>query len=100
MHDIETVLARAGGRQIRDLVTFVGGVDDALAVRRVHGRAEGFVGLQRVWERRRVPCPECGLPTLGGWVGEDRIYCTNSGCATSLSKSDYEQYCERKARRR
>ncbi|AXH67887.1 DNA binding protein [Mycobacterium phage Bromden] len=95
---IGAVIRRAEGYQVRDLITLSGGLEVALDIRSVYSKSDGIIGLQRVWERRRVPCPECNLPTLGAWVGEDRIYCTNSDCATTLSKSEYEDYCADKAR--
>lgn len=90
---IERTLTFIDGVAVRDLVTQVGGVECALSVRVVHMKAQAVCGLDRSWERRRAPCPGCGLPTLGGWLGEDRIQCTNSVCATTLSKDEYETYC-------
>ncbi|AEZ50758.1 hypothetical protein SEA_ENCELADUS_78 [Mycobacterium phage Enceladus] len=95
---IRAVLHRADGYQVRDLITLSGGLEVALDIRDVYSKADGIIGLQRVWERRRVPCPECALPTLGGWVGEDRIYCTNADCGTTLTKAQYEEYCEMKSK--
>lgn len=96
--EIRVAVGDTDGYAIRDLVTFTAGVERALAVRRVHSQAEALVGLQRVWDRRKAPCPECGLPTLGGWVGEDAIYCTNSECRAVMTKTEYEQYCELKSK--
>ncbi|ALF00387.1 hypothetical protein SEA_ARCHIE_81 [Mycobacterium phage Archie] len=95
---IRAVIHRADGYQVRDLITLTGGLEVALDIRDVYSKADGIIGLQRVWERRRVPCPECGLPTLGGWVGEDRIYCTNADCGNVLTKAQYEEYCEMKSK--
>lgn len=94
-NEIAGVLAEVGEYSIRDYVTLDAyGPFAALRVRALHSQADGIVGFGRVWERRRVACPDCGLPTLGGWLGEGRIYCTNSECATTLSKAEYEEYCE------
>lgn len=95
---IGAVIHRAQGYQVRDLITLSGGLEVALDIRSVYSKSDGIIGLQRVWERRRVPCPECNLPTLGGWVGEGTIYCTNSECRNALSKAQYEEYCEMKSR--
>lgn len=113
---IDTVVSLAGGPNalIRDLVSrpaekftvgsplglrevYLTGVVRAIDVRRVHAQADAIVGLGKVWERRKAPCPECDLPTLGTWVGSGTIYCTNSECATTLTQSDYEGYCVIKA---
>ncbi|WP_207760578.1 hypothetical protein [Mycolicibacterium sphagni] len=98
--EIGALIRRVDGYQIRDLITLTGGLEIALDVRAAHSKADGIIGLQRIWERRRVPCPECKLPTLGGWVGEEKIYCTNSDCGTTLTKAQYEDYCEVKSRKR
>lgn len=95
---IGAVIHRAGGYQVRDLITLSGGLQVALDIRDVYSKSDAIIGLQRVWERRRVPCPECLLPTLGGWVGEETIYCTNAECATTLTKRAYEEYCEMKSK--
>ncbi|WP_207558680.1 hypothetical protein [Mycobacteroides abscessus] len=110
---IDEVVSVAGGygALVRDLVqrpadkfldaafkvVYLTGVQRALDIRRVHSKADAVVGLGKVWERRKAPCPECDLPTLGTWVGSGTIYCTNSECATTLTQSDYEGYCVMKA---
>lgn len=97
--DIETLAVSVGGYRIRDLVTLPGGVETALEVRALHSRADAIVGLGRVWERRRaVRCPECDLPSLGQWLGEETIYCTNSTCAIAMTKGEYEERCEIRAK--
>ncbi|SHT53908.1 Uncharacterised protein [Mycobacteroides abscessus subsp. abscessus] len=75
------------------------GVVMAADIRSVWSQAEDICGFQRVWQRRHGPCPECGLPTLGGWVGDELIRCTNSGCAAVLTKGKYEEHCELTAKR-
>ena len=84
----------AGLYSIRDLITLPNGPQLALLVRRLHSKADGIIGLKKVWQRRHAPCPDCSLPTLGGWAGDDVIRCTASGCGTVMSKSAYEDYCE------
>lgn len=75
-----------GGRTVtRD------GVDRALDIRHVHRRASEAVGFEKVWERRAAACPECLLPTLGGWVGDDLISC--SECLAAFTKKEYENLC-------
>ncbi|UVK63462.1 hypothetical protein SEA_AEGEUS_90 [Mycobacterium phage Aegeus] len=95
---IDEVLASGQGARIRDIVTWTDGIPLALRVRKLHSQADGVVGLGQVWERRRAPCPDCGLPTLGSWVGAGVVMCTNANCATTLTQSEYEDYCLRKAR--
>lgn len=98
--DINSLLMVIDGDKIRDLITFDGGIEIALRVRKAHSKADGIVGLGRVWERRRVPCPSCSLPTLGGWLGEGTVYCTNSDCGDTMTKTEYEAYCEAKSKAR
>lgn len=80
---------------IRDVrrEVFLSGVDRALAIRRVHVRANAILGFDRVWLRRHAPCPECGLPTLGAYVGDNTVGCRNDDCGLSLSLDDYDKYC-------
>lgn len=99
LDEIRAVEVAVNAHRIRDLMMLPDGVEVALTVRKVHSKADAVVGLGRVWQRRRVECPECELPTLGGWLGEDAIYCTNSECGTSLTKSEYEDHCVAKAKR-
>lgn len=70
------------------------GVPFAADIRSMWSQAEDICGFQRVWQRRHAPCPECGLPSLGGWAGEDVIRCTSSDCGALMSKTAYEDYCE------
>jgi hypothetical protein len=83
-----------GYRVVRD------GVDRALKIRWVHAKAEKMVGLNKVWQRRAASCPQCQLPTLGGWVGEDLIHCTNEECLAHFTKDEYEEVCLEQARKR
>lgn len=70
--------------------TELDGVDRALAIRRVHRKADSMLGLKRVWQRRLMPCPTCNLPTLGSWFGEGTVTCTNEDCTTSLTRDEYD----------
>ncbi|QOP65810.1 hypothetical protein PBI_MINILON_86 [Mycobacterium phage MiniLon] len=94
------LVVRVDGYLVRDLITLSDGLEIALDIRDWHSKADGIIGLQRVWERRRVPCPDCNLATLGGWLGEDRIYCTNSDCMSVFTKAQYEEYCLAKSKER
>lgn len=98
INQIAAVIRRVDGYLVRDLITLNGGLEVALDIRDVHSKSDALIGLKRVWERRRVPCPDCSLPTLGGWLGEDRIYCTNTDCASVFTKQQYEEYCELKSK--
>lgn len=66
------------------------GVDRAMNVRKVHRKAEGMVGLKKIWQRRVSPCPYCNLPTLGSWFGENTVHCTNEDCNGSLTRDEYD----------
>lgn len=96
---VRAVVAEVGGYMVRDLITLPGGVQTALKVRRVSVKVAAMCGLERQWQRRRARCPDCGLATLGGWLGDDRIQCTNSECGVTFSKTEYEDYCENEARK-
>lgn len=94
---VNEILSTINGVRVRDLIMLSWGVPEVLNARRIHGKAAAVCGLERRWERRRAKCPECRLPTLGQFSGDDRIQCTNSACATTLSKSEYEDYCKKEA---
>lgn len=108
--EIRDVVDRTGGYAVRDLVTHsaekwiiwrngrrqeteLDGVQRALDVRRVHSKASSRVGFDKVWQRRAAACPNCQLPTLGSWSGEDLILCSSEDCRASFTKTDYENYC-------
>lgn len=112
LDDIGDVIDRAGGldTRIRDLIhqpdekfrlwvkgrprdTYLSGVQRALAIRHIHAKVEDMVGFGKVWHRRVAPCPECHLPTLGQWSGEDAIQCSNEDCLAQFSKDEYELHC-------
>ena len=82
--------------EIRDV--YLDGVDRALDIRRVHARADGMVGLNRVWQKRAAPCPECHLPTLGTWIGTDTVSCANDDCDSSFTITQYEELCIEQSR--
>ncbi|AEJ92476.1 DNA binding protein [Mycobacterium phage Quink] len=81
--------------RIVDLITQADGVTRALDIRHVHKRASEAVGFQPTWQRRHAPCWECGLPTLGTWVGSDVIQCSNEECLAQCSLDEYTQHCMR-----
>lgn len=114
LEEIREVMDRAGPKPVGELILlppevfgvwvkdvyqkkYLDGVDRALAIRRVHSRVSSVVGLERVWSRRVAPCPDCGEFTLGSWVGEDTIECTDEECRLVMSRDVYEQYCIEKA---
>jgi hypothetical protein len=74
------------------------GVDRALDIRRVHSKAEKMVGFNKVWQRRAAACPDCHLPTLGSWLGEDMILCTNGDCLSQFTRTAYEELCVEQSR--
>lgn len=77
-----------GGRRVmRD------GVDRALEIRRVHAKAVETIGLNKIWSRRAAPCPECHLPMLGNYAGEDIISCTNPDCLARFTREEYDAHC-------
>ena len=90
---IDWLLPQVCNMRARDLISTARGLRVAADVRDVWRKSEHMIGLQRHWERRHANCPKCDLPTLGNWVGEDLIRCSNSECAAVLSKSDYELHC-------
>jgi hypothetical protein len=105
--DIEDVIDRTDGLRVADLVqqpamkfivwfkddrreTYLTGIDRALAIRRVYARANAILGFDRIWVKRHAPCPQCGLPTLGAFIGSSNIECRD--CAFVLSLDEYSQY--------
>lgn len=108
--DIGDVIDRTGGIRVADLVRqpdmlfvvwvrderrsqYLSGVDRALDIRRVHNRANKIIGFDRVWQKRHAPCPQCGFPTLGNWVGDSTITCTEEDCGLVMPLENYEGYC-------
>ena len=105
--DIEDVIDRTDGLRVADLVqqpamkfivwfkdqrreTYLTGVDRALAIRRVQARANAILGFDRIWVKRHAPCPQCGLPTLGTFIGSSNIECRD--CAFVMTLDEYSQY--------
>ena len=105
--DIEDVIDRTDGLRVADLVqqpamkfivwfkdqrreTYLTGIDRALAIRRVHARANAILGFDRIWVKRHAPCPQCGLPTLGTFIGDSKIECRD--CAFVMTLDEYSQY--------
>lgn len=106
--DIADVIDRADGLRVADLIQqpamkfiiwfrdmrrerYLDGVSRALAIRRVHTRANQILGFDRIRLKRHAPCPECGMPTLGQWIGEATVDC--SDCEFLMSFDDYDLYC-------
>lgn len=115
--EIWDVIDRTGGVRVADLIRqpdmlftlwvrderrqeYLSGVDRALDIRRVHLRVNKVIGLDRVWQKRHAPCPDCNLPTLGNWVGDSTVACSDEGCGLILPLDDYESYCTELSRRR
>lgn len=115
LDEIGDAIDRAEGLEVRTLVQkpaelfivwirdvqqkkYLDGVDRALDIARSHRRVTAVVGLHRVWDRRRAPCPNCHFPTLGSWVGSETIECTNSECQHRMPLAEYENYCIDQAR--
>jgi hypothetical protein len=76
----------------RELV-FLDGAKRALDIRRIHSRISAVVGLERRFVKRHAPCPECHLPMLGSWVGEEVVRCTAEDCGFVGSLAEYDLYC-------
>lgn len=108
IHDIGDVVDRADNLRVADLVRqpamefhlwvgdyqqrrYLDGVQRALDVKRVHSRANAILGFDRVWQKRHAPCANCGLPTLGNFIGDSFIQCTD--CEYVMSLDEYEAYC-------
>ena len=106
--DIADVLDRCDNLRVQDLVSqpamkfivwfrdrrreaYLTGVDRALAIRRVHVRANAILGFDRIRLKRHAPCPECRLPALGQWIGDSNVEC--SECEFVMTLDDYDQYC-------
>lgn len=106
--DIADVLDRCDNLQIQSLIQqptvkfivwfrdtrrekYLSGVDRALAIRAVHTRANAILGFDRIRLKRHAPCPECGLPALGQWIGDSTIDC--SDCEFIMTLDDYDKYC-------
>lgn len=113
--DIADVQEMVDGYEVRDLVmqgpreyliwvrdvqqrVDLDGVDRALRVRRVHRRATNMTGLAPSRQRRKAPCPDCNMPTLGQWSGTHVVDCPE--CELSMSLVEYELYCVEQSRRK
>lgn len=108
--EIGDVVARVGGANTRvsDLIrkpaekftvwkdgrlrkVDIDGVDRALAIGGVWRKADGIIGMSRVWQRRIAKCPRCNLHTLGSFSGSDSVQC--SSCGGVMTRSEYERVC-------
>lgn len=67
----------------------VDGVDLALDLVVVVGRARARVGITRRRDRMPVPCPRCEHDTLGRWVGGDVVDCLH--CHAIWSEPEYRR---------
>lgn len=67
----------------------VDGVDLALDLVVVVGKARSRVGITRRRDRMPVPCPQCEHDTLGRWVGGDVVDCLN--CHAVWSEDEYRR---------
>lgn len=64
----------------------------------LYHRGMSLLGETRRWEPRALPCPAtnpggrpgCGLYTLGRWVGDSKVVCTN--CGWWCTDNDYAWY--------
>jgi hypothetical protein len=109
LDEVEDVIGRTEDLRIADLIRLpaearmvwvrdrhvkkhLDGVDRALDVRRVHGKVSKVVGLDRVLHRLAAPCPDCGLPVLARWIGEDNVFCTDESCGLVLASSEYDAH--------
>ena len=110
MVDISDTIDRCDGLKVIDLIhqpsmkfvlwfrdqrreRFLDGCDRALAIRSVHVRANKILGFDRLRLRRVAPCPDCRLPTLYTYVGEDSVICGDEECGVVMSLADYEAHC-------
>ncbi|BCP41488.1 hypothetical protein MINTMi27_15810 [Mycobacterium intracellulare] len=108
--DISDVIERTDGLRVADLINqpptkfrvwfkdrsveqYLAGWERAVAIRRVHVRANAILGFDRIRVRRHAPCPQCGLPTLGTWVGDPTVECSDGDCGFVMSLEDYDEYC-------
>ena len=108
--DIEDVVDRTDGLRVADLANqpamkfiiwygerrceqYLEGWQRALAIRRVHARANSILGFDRLWVKRHAPCPDCGLPALATVVGSSTVECREERCDLLMSLDDYDNYC-------
>lgn len=108
--DIGDVIERTDGLRVVDLVAqpptkfevwfkdravelYLTGWQRAIDIRKVHVRANAILGFSPVWVRRHAPCPQCGLPSLGTWIGDPNVECSDDECGFILTLDDYNHYC-------
>lgn len=104
--EIEEILTWVGGSPIATLIlrpeenhkiwrrdrwaeVALDGIIVALRVGQVWKKAEGAIGVERVWERRFGACPKCTLQTLGAFSGSSSIQC--SSCGGVMSRDEYDR---------
>lgn len=108
--DIADVLDRTDHLRVADLIQqpamkfilwfrdrreerYLEGWQRAVDIRRVHIRANAILGFDRIWLKRHAPCPSCGLPTLGTWIGSNAIECSDQDCGLVITLDEYDEYC-------
>lgn len=107
---IEDAIDRCDGMRIGDLINqpatkfyiwrgetrteqHLAGWERAIAIRRVHVRANAILGFDKLKQRRVAPCPGCDLPTLYSYVGDDEVLCSDEECGLAMKLAEYEAYC-------
>lgn len=66
------------------------GVDGIAALRRLHSRCRGMLGVTRLVHRLPGDCSGCGLAALRRDDGRDTVYC--GSCARRWTLEDYRRY--------
>ena len=64
---------------------YLAGWQRAVDIRRVHSRANAILGFDRQRQRRVAPCPDCSLPTLYSYAGENVVACSDEECGMVMS---------------
>jgi hypothetical protein len=72
---------------------YLAGYQRALDIRRVHARANAILGFDRIYQKRHAPCPNCNLPTLGNYVGDSTVLCSDKECGAVMSLDEYDRHC-------
>lgn len=108
--DIADVIDRTDNLRVADLVQqptmkfivwtkdqrrarYLEGWQRAVDIRSVHTRANAILGFDRIRVKRHAPCPECNLPTLGTWIGDNTIECSDEECGLVMSLDEYDAHC-------
>lgn len=108
--DIADVIDRTDGLRVADLMRqpamrfivwnrdtrqekYLDGCHRALAIRTVHARANNILGFDRIKLKRVAPCPQCSLPTLSTYVGDNTVFCGDEECGWVMTLDDYDAHC-------